>query len=124
MGPRNLLRAILTSAVDHNDLVGNPFDRAEGARQVMFLVQGDQANGETIHCAPELGVELVSHNSIAVRPAVEAAQFAAGVWAISLGSSRESSCCRCEIRRHPITWPLARVPLRKRFRSWSPCLSG
>src|SRR5215468_12678500 len=63
MGSGNFLCVVLASTVDDDNLVGNPFDGTQSARQVVFLVQRNQTNGETTHHPPEsLDSALVSHN--------------------------------------------------------------
>ena len=45
----NDLGLVRASAVHHDDFVRDALQRAQGARQIVFFVEGDQASGETIH---------------------------------------------------------------------------
>src|SRR5215475_5091449 len=128
MGSGNFLCVVLASTVDDDNLVGNPFDGTQSARQVVFLVQRNQTNGETTHHPPEsLDSALVSHNRRSADLQQQEARRLGGSiqgWAILPGSSLESSCCRCGTERHRSTLQRARAPLRKTSRWWSPCLSN
>jgi len=46
---RNDLGLVCASGVHHDDFVRDALERGQGARQIVFFVEGDQASGEAIH---------------------------------------------------------------------------
>src|SRR6202022_1528419 len=120
---RNFRRTVRAARVHHHNFVGDSRKRSQRARQVVFLIERNQAGGKAVHRTPGncgIGASISQSQTWEskhgwTRLAEERSP------ATSAGNSRESCCRRCETRYHPATWRRARV-LRRRTCRWSnPC---
>jgi len=60
----NFSRAVRAPGVHHHNFVGDSRKRSQGARQVVFLIERNQAGGEAVHRTPANSeIALVSHNA-------------------------------------------------------------
>src|SRR5712692_9989197 len=106
----------------HHNFIGDCRKRSQRARQVVFLIERNQAGGEEVHRTPDntgIGASISQSQSWILQQGRNRLGEERSL-ATSPGNSPESSCRRFETRYRLATWPRARVLRRSKCRWSSP----